>query len=98
MRKLGLLIATLALFIHFPAAARIEAQERVLEGFPALLALDIHAQARQCSERVGPFATQDSAWQRLRQVQSQGYGVSGVFPCYDGYGTRGYCFNVFYLC
>lgn len=94
MRKLGLLIATLALFIHFPAAARIEAHGRALDGVP----LDLHAQARQCSERVGPFATQDRAWQRRRQVQSQGYGVSGVFPCYDGYGTRGHCFNVFYLC
>ena len=55
-------------------------------------------QQRECSQRVGPFATQDSAWQRLRQAQGQGYGTSGVFPCYDGYGSRGYCFNVFATC
>ncbi len=55
-------------------------------------------QQGECSERIGPFATQDSAWQNLRQTESQGYGVSGVFPCYDSYGSRGYCFNVFYPC
>ena len=51
----------------------------------------------QCQERVGPFVTQTTAYQRLQQAQSQGYAVSGVFPCYDG-GSRGYCFNVFYQC
>jgi hypothetical protein len=56
------------------------------------------AQLRDCSRRAGPFATQTTAWQRLRQTESQGYGVSGVFPCYDGYGSRGYCFNVFVPC
>lgn len=57
------------------------------------------AQARQCSQRIGPFASQSTAWQRWRQARGQGYAVSdGVFPCYDGYGTRGYCFNVFYRC
>ena len=56
------------------------------------------AQQRECSRRVGPFATQDTAWQRRRQAQSQGYSVSGVFPCYDEYGTRGYCFNIFFPC
>ena len=56
------------------------------------------AQYQQCSERIGPFATQDTAWQRWRTARSQGYAVSsGVFPCYD-YDTRGYCFNVFYPC
>jgi hypothetical protein len=65
-----------------------------------LLSLErVHvAQQRECSRRVGPFATQDTAWQRRRQAQSQGYSVSGVFPCYDEYGTRGYCFNVFFPC
>ncbi len=52
---------------------------------------------RQCQQRVGPFVTQSTAYQRLRQAQSQGYGVSGVFPCYGEEG-RGYCFNVFYQC
>lgn len=57
------------------------------------------AQQRECSRRVGPFATQDTAWQRWREAKSQGYAVSnGVVPCYDEYGTRGYCFNVFFPC
>jgi hypothetical protein len=52
--------------------------------------------ATQCSQRVGPFATQSTAWQRWRQARSMGYAVSnGVVPCYQG-GTRGYCFFVFY--
>ena len=54
-------------------------------------------QQRECSRRAGPYVTQSTALQRRRQAQSQGYGVSGVFPCYDG-GTRGYCFNVFFPC
>jgi len=54
-------------------------------------------QSRECSQRVGPFATQSTAWERLRQAESQGYGVSGVFPCYGDYG-RGYCFNIFFPC
>lgn len=53
---------------------------------------------QQCAQRVGPFATQTTAWQRWRQARAQGYAVSnGVVPCYDQSGTRGYCFNVF-LC
>lgn len=52
----------------------------------------------ECSQRVGPFATQTTAYQRLEQAKRLGYGVSGVFPCYDEYSTRGYCFNVFYPC
>ena len=51
-----------------------------------------------CSRRIGPFATQDTAWQRWRQGRAQGYALSnGIFPCYDQ-GTRGYCFNVFLPC
>ncbi len=52
----------------------------------------------ECSERQGPFATQEGAWANVRQAESQGLGVSGVFPCYDSAGYRGYCFNVFYPC
>jgi hypothetical protein len=49
-----------------------------------------------CSRRIGPFATQDTAWQRWRQARGQGFSLSnGIFPCYDQLGTRGYCFNVF---
>jgi hypothetical protein len=55
--------------------------------------------AQGCGRRVGPFATQDTAWQRWRQGRAQGYSLSnGIFPCYDQYGTRGYCFNVFLPC
>ena len=55
------------------------------------------AQLRQCSQRVGPFATQTTAWQRWREARSRGYAVSnGVVPCNDG--TSGYCFNVFFPC
>jgi len=54
--------------------------------------------ARQCSQRVGPFVTQNTAWQRWREARNQGYAVSnGVVPCYSG-GTRGYCFFVYYNC
>ena len=57
------------------------------------------AQRRECSQRVGPFATQDRAWQQWRGARSRGYAVSnGVTPCYDASGTRGYCFHVFFPC
>ena len=55
--------------------------------------------AQGCARRLGPFVTQDTAWQRWRQGRAQGYSLSnGIFPCYDQYGTRGYCFNVFLPC
>lgn len=54
------------------------------------------AQGRQCKRSVGPFTTQDTAWQHLRQARSRGQSVSdGVVPCRDQYGTRGYCFYLF---
>lgn len=56
------------------------------------------AQQGECSQRIGPFATQDTAWRRQQNAKREGYNVSGVFPCYDSYGTRGYCFNVFFSC
>jgi hypothetical protein len=53
--------------------------------------------AQSCTERVGPFATQQRAWNVWRQAQTQGYSVSnGVFICYAP--SRAYCFNVFYSC
>ena len=56
------------------------------------------AAPRRCSRQVGPFATQDTAWQRWRQARAQGYPLSnGIFPCNDR-GTRGYCFNAFLPC
>ncbi len=55
-------------------------------------------QHRECSQRVGPYATQSTAWQRWREAQSLGYTVSnGVVPCYAG-STRGYCFFAFVRC
>ncbi len=55
-------------------------------------------QAQNCQQRVGPFATQQRAWNMWNQAQSQGYSVSnGVAPCWQG-GSRGYCFFVFYAC
>jgi hypothetical protein len=57
------------------------------------------AQQRQCSRRVGPVASQNTAWQKWREAKRQGYAVSnGVVPCTDQHGTRGYCFNVFFSC
>jgi hypothetical protein len=56
------------------------------------------AQLGQCSRRLGPFATQDTAWSRWREAQGGGYAVSnGVYPCYENW-ARGYCFNVFLAC
>jgi hypothetical protein len=52
----------------------------------------------QCWRRVGPFATQGTAWARRHQARNMGYPVSnGTYPCYVG-GASGYCFNVFYPC
>lgn len=56
------------------------------------------AQRRQCEQRMGPFVTQETAWQRWRQARGQGQAVSqGVVPCH-GQGIRGYCYFVFYAC
>ncbi|MGB8436458.1 MAG: hypothetical protein WCE38_19595 [Burkholderiales bacterium] len=56
------------------------------------------AQYRQCPQQVGPYATQSTAWQRLREAQSRGYSVSnGVTPCYAG-SARGYCFYAYVPC
>ena len=56
-------------------------------------------QLRQCRQQQGPFATQDTAWQRWRQARAQGNAVSdGIFLCWDSSGGRGYCFNVFVPC
>ena len=62
-------------------------------------------QAGQCRQRMGPYATRQRAWERLRKARAEAarfgpaYGVSnGVFPCPYDYFTRGYCFNVFLPC
>jgi hypothetical protein len=52
----------------------------------------------QCWQRLGPFATHDTAWARWHQARNMGYPVSnGTYPCHVG-GARGYCFNVYYPC
>lgn len=99
MRRSLCLLGSLALAAFLGSAP---ASSRIAD--PAIDAPHAPAPARlrplqsECSERLGPFATQESAWANLRQAESQGAGVSGVFPCYDGAGYRGYCFNVFYPC
>lgn len=80
-----------------PSSTRAETDTGSYAVQSPALAAPLEFAQRQCSQRVGPFVTQSTAWQRLRQAQSQGYGVSGVFPCY-GAGGRGYCFNVFFPC
>lgn len=51
-------------------------------------------QARECSQRQGPFVTQNTAWQRWREARNRGYAVSnGVVPC-----NGGYCFFVYFRC
>ena len=89
-------LALAALLASAPASSRIADSVIDAPRQPALARL--HPLQSECSERQGPFATQDSAWANLHQAESQGYGVSGVFPCYDSAGYRGYCFNVFYSC
>ena len=83
------------------AQGRLQAQSglRFAQVQPVQVQLAQVQLAQGCARRVGPFATQDTAWQRWRQGRAQGYSLSnGIFPCYDQYGTRGYCFNVFLPC
>lgn len=67
-------------------------------GTPTTPGAAVYVQGRECQRQLGPFVTQGTAWQRRNEVQSQGYGVSGVFICPDGAGGRAYCFNVFFPC
>ena len=73
--------------VHTSAQALVLAQSRFQP-----------VQYRQCSQQVGPYATQSTAWQRWREAQSRGYAVSnGVTPCYAG-SARGYCFYAYVPC
>jgi hypothetical protein len=75
------------------------AQAQVAQAQVAQVQLAQVQLAQGCARRIGPFVTQDTAWQRWRQGRAQGYSLSnGIFPCNDQYGTRGYCFNVFLPC
>jgi hypothetical protein len=75
------------------AAAKPGGEAQVLLQEPLYL-----AQYRECSQRAGPFASQDTAWQKRRDAESRGHPVSnGVVPCYEG-SMRGYCFFVFSRC
>lgn len=58
----------------------------------------VNLMERECWQRIGPFVSQQTAWNRWRQAKIQGYSVSnGVFPCWEN-RVRGYCFNVYYAC
>jgi hypothetical protein len=80
---------TLALVAALPLMAGAMAAPDMQPDKPIIL-------AQQCEARVGPFATQGTANQRIYDARSQGYDTSnGTFACWDEYGRRGYCFNVY---
>jgi hypothetical protein len=98
--KIIILRCSLALAAHVLPTPALSQTEAGTSGKTPLLSQDKLrlAQYTECSQRVGPFVTQTTAWNRWRDAQSQGYPVSnGVAPCYEG-STRGYCFFVFYRC
>ena len=102
MNKLGFaLLCILVCPMHLlTRSAQSMAQDKSLSVEAQLLRPLVSgpAQQKECSRRMGPYATQSTAWQRWRQAKSQGYRVSnGIFPCYEN-RTRGYCFNVFFPC
>lgn len=93
-----LIILSAALLIAASSAAPAQAAGVARDAADVQSPYRLHTvQYRECSQRVGPFVTQSTAWQRLNDAKRYGYATSGVFPCYDG-GSRGYCFNVFYAC
>ena len=57
-------------------------------------------QGGQCTRRIGPVATEDTAWARWRAARGQGYpvGFGGVFSCRSQSGRSGYCFDIFFPC
>ncbi len=82
----------------WPASGRSTASGDANHGARGSSQNQIDLAQRSCPQRAGPYATQDTAWQRWRQARGQGYAVSeGVFPCFES-GARGYCFNVFVPC
>jgi hypothetical protein len=82
-----------------PAPASSLTATRAADQAPRLSQSEFHLVQGQCWRRIGPFATQTTAWARWREARSQGYAVSsGVFPCYGSQGGGGYCFNVFHRC
>ena len=90
----GLFMCAISLFI---SVANAQASTASADLLPLNYEFQLVSRG-ECSQRAGPFVTQTTAWKRLRQAKAKGYAVSGVFPCYDGYGTRGYCFNYFFPC
>ena len=100
-RKTSIVLLCCACVIPLPALslAISAADEGSANRVQALTHDRIHlAQGRQCETRMGPFVTQETAWQRWRQARSQGRAVSqSVVPCH-GQGIRGYCFFVFHAC
>ena len=98
MRRSALYAACLtACVMHLPPAVAGSPAE-ITAGDRAPAQHQLRLAQGQCWRRIGPFATQDTAWQRWRQARSSGYAVSnGVVPCWES-GARGYCFNIFYAC
>lgn len=91
-----LCLSVLVLLLPTPASSLTATKSGVLAPRPSQVHL---AQGQQCWRRIGPFATQTTAWARWREAQSTGYAVSsGVFPCYGQQGGGGYCFNVLHPC
>ena len=58
--------------------------------------------AGSCWRRMGPFATQDSAWRYIRALRARGYQTSGVWGVGGSiaysYSSRKYYFRVFHRC
>jgi hypothetical protein len=58
-------------------------------------------QAGQCWRRVGPFQTQNQAYQMQRDAQNRGYATGPVFGeggLYSNYSNRRWFFTVYYTC
>ena len=96
MRQLNLYILCFFVLAMYQITASAQSKDVVNSSDSVLLMSQnqfLLAQQGQCSQLQGPFVTQSTAWQRLQEAENQGYSVSGVFPCEDGY-----CFNVFLPC
>jgi len=59
----------------------------------------LHLAQRECSQRVGPFASQDEAQRAAQQYRYAGYRTSGVWGeggVVSSWSNRRYYFNVLY--
>ena len=67
-------------------------------GAAAQAASVVPVQGRVCSRRMGPYVTNQTAFNRRATAMRQGFRVSGTFHCGGGGTGRGYCFRVFFAC